>query len=150
VGLESTVLDVSSTTPCLLRPGGVTVEAIEDVIGPVESAASPPPELLRSPGLLPLHYAPQAYVRFPIVSVAPNEALLAFGTPLPGAGIVFNLSEKGDLAEAASRLFTGMRKLDEAAAALRLECIAVMSVPNRGLGRAINDRLRRAAAPRRE
>jgi L-threonylcarbamoyladenylate synthase len=148
VGVESTVLDLSSSTPLLLRPGGVTVEAIEDVIGKVESAMPPSSEPLRSPGMLALHYAPRTHVRCSAISVGPNEALLAFGTPLPGAGFVFNLSEKSDLAAAASRLFTGLRKLDEAAADLRLERIAVMPVPDQGLGRAINDRLRRAAAPR--
>ncbi|HSZ88404.1 MAG TPA: L-threonylcarbamoyladenylate synthase [Acetobacteraceae bacterium] len=148
VGVESTVLDVSSPTPVLLRPGGVTVEAIEDVIGKVETAVPPSSEPLRSPGMLAVHYAPRTHVRCSAVSVAPNEALLAFGAPLPGAGITFNLSERSDLAEAASRLFTGLRKLDEAAAVLRLERIAVMPVPDQGLGRAINDRLRRAASPR--
>ena len=148
VGVESTVLYVSSPMPVLLRPGGVTTEAIEDVIGKVESAMPPSSEPLRSPGMLALHYAPRTHLRCCAASVTPNEALLAFGAPLPGAGVVFNLSEESDLAEAASRLFTGLRKLDEAAEALRLERIAVMPVPDRGLGRAINDRLRRAAAPR--
>jgi L-threonylcarbamoyladenylate synthase len=148
VGVESTVLNVSLPTPVLLRPGGVPIEAIEAVIGKVESAMPTSFEPLRSPGMLALHYAPRTHVRCCAVSVAPNEALLAFGAPLPGAGVVFNLSEESDLPEAASRLFTGLRNLDEAAAALRLERIAVMPVPDQGLGRAINDRLHRAAAPR--
>ena len=77
-------------------------------------------------------------------SVAPSEALLAFGLPLPGAGALFQLSEGRDLTEAASRLFEGLRDLDRAGA----RGIAVMPVPETGLGAAINDRLRRAAAPR--
>ena len=77
-----------------------------------------------------------------------DEALLAFGPPLPGAGAVFDLSDDGDLTEAAARLFAGLRQLDADAARAGLARIAVMPVPHRGLGRAINDRLRRAAAPR--
>jgi L-threonylcarbamoyladenylate synthase len=78
-----------------------------------------------------------------------SEALLAFGPALPGAGLVWSLSEAGDLVEAASRLFAGLRFLDGEAGRLGLSRIAAMSVPEAGLGLAINDRLRRAAAPRR-
>jgi L-threonylcarbamoyladenylate synthase len=148
VGVESTVLDVASATPVLLRPGGVTLEAIEGVVGPVQIAEPMSPGPVRSPGLLSAHYAPRTQVRLSATSVAGNEALLAFGAPLPGAGIVFNLSEHGDLTEAASRLFAGLRDLDGAAASLQLDRIAVMPVPECGLGRAINDRLGRAATPR--
>jgi len=143
VGVESTVLDVSSDNPVLLRPGGVTAEAIEAAIGPVHGAAAAT-GALRSPGMLASHYAPRTPVRLTAASVADTEALLAFGTPLPSAGVIFNLSERGDLTEAASRLFAGLRQLDDTAAS----CIAVMPIPDHGLGRAINDRLRRAAAPR--
>ena len=81
--------------------------------------------------------------------VQPDEALLAFGPPLAGAGAVFDLSDASDLTEAAARLFDGLRTLDaEDAVARGLVRIAVMPVPEAGLGRAINDRLRRAAAPR--
>ncbi len=88
-------------------------------------------------------------VRLDARDVQRNEALLAFGPPLTGAGAVFGLSDSSDLTEAAAHLFAGLRKLDEEAAALGLERIAVMPVPGHGIGRAINDRLRRAAAPRR-
>jgi L-threonylcarbamoyladenylate synthase len=87
-------------------------------------------------------------VRLDATDVHEDEALLAFGTTLQGAGAVFNLSEDGNLAEAASRLFAGLRQLDEDASSRGLARIAVMRIPHHGLGLAINDRLRRAAAPR--
>jgi L-threonylcarbamoyladenylate synthase len=150
VGVESTVLDLSAAEPVLLRPGGATIEAIEAVIGRVrhgDHAALP--SALRSPGLLASHYAPKLPVRLDAVTVHGNEALLAFGPPLSGASAVFRLSDAADPTEAAARLFAGLRKLDEDAVSLGLERIAVMPVPERGIGRAINDRLRRAATPRR-
>jgi L-threonylcarbamoyladenylate synthase len=148
VGVESTVLDLSSDEPVLLRPGGATVEAIEAVIGPVRRADKSPLGALRSPGLLASHYAPKLPVRLDAVEVQQDEALLAFGPALWGAATVFALSDAADLTEAAARLFAGLRKLDEDAAALGLARIAVMPIPQQGLGLAINDRLRRAAAPR--
>jgi L-threonylcarbamoyladenylate synthase len=147
VGVESTVLDLSGPRPFLLRPGGVTQAAIEAVIGPIQRglplAAAEASRTLRSPGMLLSHYAPKLPVRLNATSVSPNEALLAFGPPLPGAAAVFQLSEACDLVEAAARLFDGLRRLDAGASA-----IAVMPVPEQGLGIAINDRLMRAAAPR--
>jgi L-threonylcarbamoyladenylate synthase len=149
VGVESTVLDLSAAEPVQLRPGGATIEAIEAVIGHVRHGDQAQASgALRSPGLLASHYAPKLPVRLDAVDVQRNEALLAFGPPLPGAGAVFDLSDAADLTEAAARLFAGVRTLDENAAALGLERIAVMPVPEEGIGRAINDRLRRAAAPR--
>ncbi len=149
VGVESTVLDLSADEPVLLRPGGATIEAIEAVIGHVRRADEMQTSgALRSPGLLASHYAPKLPVRLDAVDVQRNEALLAFGRPLPGAGTVFGLSDTADLTEAAARLFAGLRKLDEDATSLGLVRIAVMPVPEQGLGLAINDRLRRAAAPR--
>jgi L-threonylcarbamoyladenylate synthase len=149
VGVESTVLDVSSGEPVLLRPGGATVEAIEALIGTVRRAnAASASGASRSPGMLASHYAPQLPVRLDAVDVHDDEALLAFGPALRGAGAVFALSDVGDLTEAAARLFGGLRILDEEAAARGLARIAVMPIPELGLGLAINDRLRRAAAPR--
>jgi L-threonylcarbamoyladenylate synthase len=149
VGVESTVLDLSGIQPTLLRPGGATVESIEALIGPVRCDK---PTLdtgsHRSPGLLASHYAPKLPVRLCATSVARNEALLAFGLALDGAATTFNLSSTGDLVEAAARLFTGLRELDAREASLCFEQIAVMRIPEHGLGLAINDRLRRAAAPR--
>lgn len=152
VGVESTVLDLSGSQPFLLRPGGVTVEAIEALVGPVgrgiPHAVAEAARTLRSPGLMVSHYAPALPVRLNATDVAPTEALLAFGAMLTGAGISSNLSERGDLTEAAARLFDGLRWLDAEGARLGLRGIAVMRVPEEGLGLAINDRLQRAAAPR--
>jgi len=145
VGLESTVLDLSDGAPTLLRPGGVTAEQLSALIGPVRRAhhgdlgdAARP-----SPGMMARHYAPKRPLRLNAASVASDEALLAFGAPLPGAAKTLNLSARGDLAEAAANLFAMLRSLDEP----RFSAIAVMPVPQDGLGLAINDRLARAAAP---
>jgi L-threonylcarbamoyladenylate synthase len=149
VGVESTVLDLSAAEPVLLRPGGVTSEAIQAVIGRVHHGdQTQAAGALRSPGLLASHYAPKLPVRLDAVEVRRDEALLAYGPPVPGAGALFRLSDTADLTEAAGRLFAGLRQLDADAAALGLVRIAVMPVPEHGIGRAINDRLRRAAAPR--
>ncbi len=151
VGVESSVLDLSGGGAVLLRPGGVTREAIEAAIGPVGvplRADAAPAATLRSPGLLVSHYAPALPVRLAAREVAADEALLAFGPALTGAAVAFNLSPAGDLAEAAARLFAGLRQLDAEGAARGCQRIAVQPVPEHGLGVAINDRLRRAAAPR--
>ena len=152
VGVESTVLDVTGARPVLLRPGGVTREAIVAVVGAIDRAAPPAVALaggtLRSPGLLASHYAPALPVRLQAREAAADEALLAFGPAPEGAGTVFQLSAACDLAEAAANLFAGLRTLDEAGRRLGLRGIAVMPVPEEGLGLAINDRLQRAAAPR--
>jgi L-threonylcarbamoyladenylate synthase len=145
VGLESTVLDLTTSTPTLLRPGGATREAIEAVIGPVAlTHAIPSGDAARkSPGQLDSHYAPARPVRLNATSVAGDEALLAFGPrPLVGARQMLNLSPGGDLTEAAANLFAHLRALDRPANTR----IAVMPIPQTGLGLAINDRLRRAAA----
>jgi len=145
VGLESTVLDLTSAMPTLLRPGGATREAIEAVIGPVAlSDALPSGDAARkSPGQLDSHYAPARPVRLNATSVAGDEALLAFGQlPPAGARQLLNLSPEGNLTEAAANLFAHLRALDQPANAR----IAVMPIPQTGLGLAINDRLRRAAA----
>jgi len=145
VGLESTVLDLTTSTATLLRPGGATREAIEAVIGPVAlSNAIPSGDAARkSPGQLDSHYAPARPVRLNATSVAADESLLAFGSrPPAGARQTLNLSPDGDLTEAAANLFAHLRALDQPANAR----IAVMPIPQTGLGLAINDRLRRAAA----
>jgi L-threonylcarbamoyladenylate synthase len=147
VGVESTVLDLCAEQPRLLRAGGTTLEAIEAVIGPVQQQIAHS-DAIRSPGMLASHYAPTLPVRMRATGIQANEALLAFGPPLPGAPLVFSLSDGADLTEAAARLFAGLRILDEQGMALGLTGIAAMPVPDRGIGRAINDRLRRASAPR--
>lgn len=141
VGLESTVLDLTTPRPTLLRPGGTTREAIEALIGPVDAGpAIGVAGTLHAPGQLESHYAPSATVRLNATSAEPGETLLGFGR-IAGA---LNLSPSGDLLEAAANLFAMLRQLD-ASGATR---IAVAAIPQQGLGIAINDRLRRAAAPR--
>ena len=150
VGVESTIVGCFEQ-PVLLRPGGLPREAIERVLGnalvqlpkDAESDCGQP----LAPGMLTSHYAPRTRVRLDASTVAPGEALLAFGHPAKGAdhaACVMNLSARGDLNEAAANLFGYLRALDARQAA----AIAVMPIPNEGLGEAINDRLRRAAAGR--
>jgi L-threonylcarbamoyladenylate synthase len=142
VGVESTVLDLTGETPALLRSGGVTTEQLSELFGPI---AEPGGNRPRSPGMLPSHYAPSLPLRLEAVTARPNEALLAFGPDVPsGSAEVMWLSRSGDLAEAAANLFAMLRRLDQP----RFTGIAVMPIPEHHLGRAINDRLRRAAAPR--
>lgn len=152
VGVESTVLDLTGSIAFLLRPGGVTLDALEAVIGPIQRglslAQAQASQSLRSPGLLVSHYAPRLPLRLDAAEVGADEALLAFGPPLPGAGGLYQLSEAADLVEAAARLFDGLRTLDRSGDMSGLRGIAVMPVPHSGLGLAINDRLQRAAAPR--
>ena len=99
-------------------------------------------------GMMLSHYAPSLPVRLNATDVAVEEALLAFGAPLPGAGAIWQMSAERDAKEAAARLFAGLRWLDSEGQRLGLRGIAVMPVPLEGLGAAINDRLERAAAPR--
>ncbi len=146
LGLESTVLDLSGPVPVLLRPGAVPTVALENELGPVARGATPG-AMPVAPGMLASHYAPVLPVRLAITRAGAREALLAIGRPVVGGAICFNLSPAGDLKEAASRLFAGLRWLDTEGAALGLQGIAAMHVPETGLGEAINDRLRRAAAP---
>ena len=146
VGVESTVVDVTTPTPSLLRPGGLPREAIEAVLGQRlidPSTNKNTDQHLRSPGQLSSHYAPKHSVRLEAVDIKPNEALLAFGPqPLEGAAHMLNLSPSSNLREAAGHLFAMLHELDE----LDIDGIAVMPVPLKGLGEAINDRLQRAAA----
>jgi L-threonylcarbamoyladenylate synthase len=145
IGLESTVLDLSAGRPTLLRPGGIPVEALEAAIGPIDRAQPGASDAPRSPGMLESHYAPALPLRLDAVSALPGEALLAFGANPPGGFAEIGwLSRSGDLVEAAANLFAALRALDQPA----FSGIAVMPIPEHGLGAAINDRLRRAAAPR--
>ncbi len=148
VGVESTVLDLSGPDAILLRPGGVTAEHLEACVGPIQRAMSPGRDRLRSPGQMASHYAPDLPVRLAATAVGDDEALLAFGVPLPGTLCRFQLSSEGNTTEAAARLFEGLRWLDAEGIRLGARGIAVMPVPDTGLGFAINDRLQRAAAPR--
>lgn len=144
IGVESTVLSLLEDKPRILRPGAVTAEQIAEALQePVEidtgaeDAAAP-----RSPGRLLSHYAPSLPIRLDAAAGEPGEALLGFGSAAPQDAT--NLSPTGDLTEAAANLFAMLRKLDDP----KYRAIAVMPIPDTGLGRAINDRLRRAAAPR--
>jgi L-threonylcarbamoyladenylate synthase len=148
VGVESTIIACLDGKVRLLRPGGVPREAIEEVIGRQLDVAIADAEAPLAPGMLASHYAPRAKVRLNAVTIEPGEAALLFGA-VPPAGLerakaVRNLSEKGDLHEAAARLFSALRSLDAAS----VSAIAVSPIPERGLGEAINDRLRRAAVGR--
>jgi L-threonylcarbamoyladenylate synthase len=145
VGIESTVLDLSEETPVLLRPGAVLREEIERLIGPILVSSEDPAEP-KSPGQLASHYAPHATVRLGALSAEADEAFLTFGPDRfnRGGAERLNLSPEGDLNEAAANLFHHLRALDRPG----VRAIAVMPIPDEGLGVAINDRLKRAAAPR--
>jgi len=141
LGLESTVIGFDEEKPVLLRLGAISRREIEEVVGRVEDSANTG---VRSPGQLASHYyAPRASVRLNATSVRENEALLAFGRVLDGARVTVNLSENGDVREAAVNLFAHLHTLDVTGLP-----IAVMPIPLDGLGEAINDRLLRAAAKR--
>ncbi|MDQ2092396.1 L-threonylcarbamoyladenylate synthase [Marimonas arenosa] len=137
VGLESTIVGLTDA-PTLLRPGGVATEEIEAVLG--ASLATPSGDDITAPGQLSSHYAPGAPVRLEATDKRPGEKLLGFG-PVRDADL--NLSPTGDLIEAAANLFAMLHAIDDGHSP-----IAVSPIPETGLGRAINDRLRRAAAPR--
>ncbi|MGX8009262.1 L-threonylcarbamoyladenylate synthase [Mesorhizobium sp. ORM8.1] len=145
VGVESTILKVEHGKLRLLRPGGIAAEEIESVASAklVRGAKG-----IEAPGMLASHYAPGAAMRLNAGEIVRGEALLAFGRDRAenwrDAVAVRNLSETGDLREAAANLFAAMQALDRSGAAT----IAVEPIPFDGLGEAINDRLARAAAPR--
>jgi L-threonylcarbamoyladenylate synthase len=144
LGLESTVVDVSGPAPRVLRLGGIARAALAAALGRPMAVAGAEESRPASPGMLLRHYAPATPLRLGARQVDAGEALLAFGAEAPPhAGPVFNLSASGDLIEAAANLFAGLRRLDAAGA----RGIAVMPIPEEGLGEAINDRLRRAARP---
>ncbi|WP_160004967.1 L-threonylcarbamoyladenylate synthase [Rhizobium sp. 18055] len=148
VGVESTIVKVENGKIRLLRPGGLPASEIERVSGQRLMRSKTASAAIEAPGMLASHYAPGAAVRLDAVDVGDREALIAFGaSPVVGsetARIVLNLSPNGDLAEAATNLFDYMKRADASGAAT----IAFTAIPDEGLGEAINDRLRRAAAPR--
>jgi len=161
-GVESSVVDVRGPCPRLLREGAVTLEdllpwavdlpllpsqntqnqgaAQDQTVANVQGAAQGA-GLFHSPGLLPAHYAPYTPLRLNAQHVEAGEGLLAFGEPLAYGGVCFNLSPAGDLTQAAARLFEGLHVLDSSGCTT----IAAMTIPSIGLGRAVNDRLARAA-----
>jgi len=143
VGVESTILGLDGAA-ALLRPGGVAAEEIESLLG-VALVAGGSAEKPNAPGQLASHYAPAAGVRLDALRPAPGEVFVGFG---PCDGAALTLSESGDVVEAAARLFHVLREADDLALAGPSGRIAFAPVPEAGLGRAVNDRLRRAAAPR--
>jgi L-threonylcarbamoyladenylate synthase len=144
LGLESTVVSVAGPEPILLRLGAVPREAIEAVLG-AKLPQAKADAAIASPGQLERHYASTTPLRLEAADVREGEALLAFGPHAPqGAQHSINLSPTGDLAEAAAGLFAALRELDACGAS----AIAVVPIPNHGLGEAINDRLQRAAKAR--
>lgn len=152
VGLESTIV-ACLEYPALLRPGGLARNTIEHVLGHslrvIPETQNPSgDDAPLAPGMLNSHYAPRAAIRLNATDIRDGEALLAFGRALKSSAghdpRILNLSERGDLVEAAANLFSHLRALDTSGAAT----IAVMPIPHQGLGEAINDRLQRAAAPR--
>lgn len=145
VGLESTILAPNHTPPALLRPGGLPVEVIEAALG-TELALADDPKTPTSPGQMRSHYAPSVMVRMNVVNPDDGQLWLGFG---PDCGAAQrNLSPAGDLHEAAANLFGLLHEMDTLARAGNAAEIAIAPVPDHGLGAAINDRLRRAAAPR--
>jgi L-threonylcarbamoyladenylate synthase len=141
VGVESTIV-ACLHTPTLLRPGGVAREDIARALGkPLDSHETPDDTAPRAPGMMTSHYAPKAALRLNAAQARDGETMLGFG---PHTDAAMNLSPRGDLIEAAANLFSHLRALDAAGA----RAIAVMPIPRKGLGEAINDRLERAAAPR--
>jgi L-threonylcarbamoyladenylate synthase len=148
VGVESTIVKVEGSRLKLLRPGGLAASEIERVSGRTLVRSGTASAAIEAPGMLASHYAPGAAVRLDATHAQEGEALIAFGeVSIAGAEratIVLNLSRSGNLAEAAANLFDYMKRADASGAAT----IAVAAIPDEGLGEAINDRLRRAAAPR--
>ena len=154
IGLESTVVDCTGKTPYILRPGGITADDISKILGvDIAYDLGDKGGQVKSPGQLLKHYAPSIPVRLNAIDLEQGEALLAFGSikfmgirngdsaqNLPD-DMIRNLSKEADLYEAATNLFSMMRDLDKP----QNKGIAVMNIPNTGIGVAINDRLRRAA-----
>jgi L-threonylcarbamoyladenylate synthase len=142
VGVESTIIGFEDGSPVLLRSGAIPRADLEAVTGRL---GGPQRRAISAPGMMTTHYAPRATLRLNATQVRDEEALLAFGPhALSGSRHATNLSPTGDLREAAANLFAMLRFLDGSGARV----IAVMPIPDCGLGEAINDRLSRAAAPR--
>jgi len=141
VGLESTIVDLTSPSPRLLRPGGISQEEVESVVGPLKF---PHQNSIKAPGMMKSHYAPTLPLHLNVQEPSEGEAFLAFGpTPYKGSSVL-NLSEEGNLTEAAANLFKMIRLLDRPP----FQKISVAPIPLNGLGLALNDRLQRAAATR--
>jgi L-threonylcarbamoyladenylate synthase len=142
-GVESTIIAPGESHAVMLRPGAIARSDIELLTGPLRSPEAS--DGILAPGMMKRHYAPRARLRMDASHAESGEAFLAFGSPPPGVLPSLNLSIRGDLIEAASNLFAMLRTLDESHA-----MIAVQTIPEAGLGEAINDRLRRGTLLSRE
>jgi L-threonylcarbamoyladenylate synthase len=148
VGVESTILGFWENRVWLLRPGGIPLEALEAIAGPIAIYRQSGPDDIRAPGTMPRHYAPATPLILrnagDPVTVTPRTGQLVFGPDEPATGDhLENLSPSGDPEEAAARLYAALRRLDAAG----LDCIIARRLPESGLGRTVNDRLQRAATP---
>jgi len=150
VGVESTIIDCTGQQFRMLRPGGISREAIEAIIGPLAKLTTPVNEnkAMPAPGTCKRHYSPDTPLEISSAQKPQSQervGLIAFGSPKEsreGFARIINLSETGDLREAATKLYAALRELDAA----QLDRLVVESIPTNGLGLAINDRLKRAAA----
>lgn len=146
VGVESTIVKIDGDRAILLRPGGTPRDEIERLIG--KTLEAPAGGKVEAPGMMASHYAPSAPLRLNAEAPRESEAFLGFGAVAASGDAALNLSEKGDLVEAAANLFSHLRRLDALCAEKNLSGIAAAPIPMEGLGEAINDRLARAAAPK--
>ena len=150
VGLESTIIGFNNEQPILLRPGGIPTENIKKKIGMSLGRHKEPTSnnsTIIAPGMMESHYAPNCELKLNVKSPGPGELFLGFGD-MPKNTVGLCLSQKGSLSEAASNLFSSLTDIDLMAELMKISTVSVAPIPNFGLGGAINDRLRRAAAPR--
>ncbi|MGH7739166.1 MAG: L-threonylcarbamoyladenylate synthase [bacterium] len=146
VGVESTVVSFTTEVPTLLRPGGLSLEEIEAVIGKIQ-IISGQDGLPQAPGQLDQHYAPRTPLSLQthFSGGAPDQKIGLLTLLAPKDASLFTavevLSAQADLKEAAAHLFAALRRLDDRG----LDRIIALPVPDQGLGRAINDRLKRAS-----
>lgn len=144
-GLESTIVDVTTTVPTILRYGFITPEAIEIALGKKTAIASRLSKI-KAPGMLYHHYAPRVKLRINAIALKEGEVGLNFADSKLNTFGSLNLSSSGNLSEAAANLFDYLHQLDEFALNNEIKTIAVAAIPsNKSLGLAINDRLTRAA-----
>lgn len=143
VGLESTIIDLTTNTPTILRPGYITPEDLKKVLGVLPAFANPHKDTgPKAPGMLKRHYAPHHLLRMGVTDPMDHDGFLSFGSGLPSTQNTLNLSPSGDLREAAANLFDYLKRLD----GMNIQSIAVAPIPNEGIGIAINDRLSRAVS----
>jgi L-threonylcarbamoyladenylate synthase len=143
-GIESTIVDTTSSNLNILRSGFITVQAIEEILGK-KIGASPSLMQIKAPGMMDKHYSPKVKVRLNATNILPNEVSLNFADSQLAGKFSLNLSKVGDLIEAATNLYLNLRLLDNYAELNKISTINIAPIPNIGIGVAINDRLQRAA-----